>query len=62
MTHVEAARAWAKVLAYIACGKPQLARPWAEQLIAWWTKAGVLDAPAKDTWDFAAEYQRLNKR
>lgn len=48
MTHTDAARAWAKVLAYIACGKPQLARPWAQQLVTWWTAAGVLDAPEED--------------
>lgn len=42
MDRVEAARAWAKVLAYIGCGKPQLAKPWAEALIKWWTEAGVL--------------------
>jgi hypothetical protein len=42
MDRVEAARAWAKVLAYIACGKPDLARPWAEKLLAWWQAEGVI--------------------
>jgi hypothetical protein len=42
MDRTEAARAWAKVLAYIACGKPELARPWALKLVQWWTAAGVL--------------------
>lgn len=42
MDRTEAARAWAKVMAYSACGKPQLAKPWAEQLVAWWKSAGVL--------------------
>jgi hypothetical protein len=38
----EAARCWAKVLAYIACGKPELARPWAARLLDWWREAGVI--------------------
>ena len=42
MTNSELARAWAKTLAYVACGKPELARPWAEQLIAWWRAQGVI--------------------
>lgn len=42
MDRTEAARAWAKVLAYIACGRPEKARPWAEQLLAWWRSEGVL--------------------
>lgn len=42
MDLVEAARAWAKVMAYIRCGKPQMARPFAERLVAWWKEAGVL--------------------
>jgi hypothetical protein len=43
MDRVEAARAWAKVLAYIACGKPQAAKPWAEALLTWWREAGVIE-------------------
>lgn len=35
MTHVEAMRAVSKVLAYVACGKPDEARVWAGRLIAW---------------------------
>jgi hypothetical protein len=35
MDRIEASRALGKVLAYLACGKPQLARPFAQQLIAW---------------------------
>jgi hypothetical protein len=35
MTREAASRALGKVLAYLACGKPQLARPFAQQLIAW---------------------------
>lgn len=43
MDRKESARCLAKVIAYIACGKPELARPWAEQLIAWWRALGVID-------------------
>ena len=43
MSRTESARAFAKVLAYIACGQPSKARPWAEQLLAYWRAEGVLD-------------------
>jgi hypothetical protein len=42
MDRTEAARALAKIAAYIACGQPAKARPYAEALMAWWRKAGVL--------------------
>ena len=35
MNRNEAAQAIAKVFAYLACGKPEQARVWARQLIAW---------------------------
>lgn len=35
MTREEASRAIAKVFAYLACSKPELARPFARRLIAW---------------------------
>ena len=35
MTHREAMQAVAKVLAYLACGKRELAREWAVKLISW---------------------------
>lgn len=41
MTRTDAARAWANVLAYIACGRPDKAQPWAAQLVAWWREQGV---------------------
>lgn len=35
MDRHEAARCIAKVFAFLACGKPEAARPWAQQLIHW---------------------------
>lgn len=35
MDRNEAARAIAKVFAYLACGKPEQARQYARQLISW---------------------------
>ena len=35
MDRTEVARAIAKVFAYLGCGKPELARPWADKIINW---------------------------
>ena len=35
MTRQEATQALAKVMAYLVCNKPELARPWADKLITW---------------------------
>jgi hypothetical protein len=35
MDRIEASRALGKVFAYLACGKPDKARPFARQLIEW---------------------------
>ena len=35
MDRAEAAQAIGKIFAYLACGKAELARPWARKLITW---------------------------
>lgn len=41
MDQSEAARAWAKIQAYIRCGHPEKVEPWARMLIEWWESEGV---------------------